>query len=47
MDKKSIQERIDKLLSEREQLKSAFAVYEGAIQEANYWLAQVAETTEE
>lgn len=40
MTKEQLQERIVKLTSEREQIKTALAAYDGALQEANYWLEQ-------
>lgn len=41
MTKEQIQDRIKTLETEREQMKTTFAAYEGAIQDCKHWLEQV------
>lgn len=40
MTKEQIQDRITKLETERDQLKTTLIAYEGAIQDCKYWLQQ-------
>jgi hypothetical protein len=44
MQKDTIQERIKLLEKERDQTRANLIAYEGALQEANYWLKQTGET---
>lgn len=40
MDKQAIQDRITKLETEREQLRTTLIAYEGALEDCKYWLQQ-------
>ena len=44
MTKDLIEARILKLTSERDQIKATLLAYEGALQEANFWLSEANKT---
>lgn len=44
MTKEQLQDRITKLTSERDQVKTTLAAYDGALQEANFWMSELNKT---
>lgn len=47
MTREKLDERLKNLIQERDNVKSAMAAYEGAIQDCQYWIAELDKQSEE